>query len=401
MTPTATDPLAGLPLLEDLPDVDGRRVLVRADFNVPLRWPDGPSGAAVVADDFRICAAMPTLDWLTGHGAEVTVCSHLGRPHGQADPLCDMAPVRQRLASLAPGVGLLDNLRFDPGEKANDPAFVDRLVDGFDCYVNDAFGVSHRRHASIVGPPARLPSAAGRLLAREVSAVGGLLADPARPFLAVVGGAKVSDKLGVLRSLLDTVDQVIVGGGMAFTFLAARGHTVGRSLFDPSAVASCRALLDEAGDRVVLPSDVVVRRTTAGGEDEILVVGPDVPDDATGLDIGPTSAGIFADAVAEAGTVFWNGPMGVFEDPRFAAGTYAVAEAIAASGAFSVVGGGDSVAALDQLGLAGKVGFVSTGGGASLELLEHGDLPGLDALRHAPNASGTAGTGTETRGGRS
>jgi phosphoglycerate kinase len=383
--------MAGLPLLEDLPDVAGRKVLVRADFNVPLRWPDGPDGAAVVADDFRILAAMPTLDWLRNRGAEVTVCSHLGRPEGQADLRYDMSPVRTRLAELAPGVALMDNLRFHPGEKTNDPAFVNRLVEGFDSYVNDAFGVSHRRHASIVGPPALLPSAAGRLLAREVEAVGGLLAHPARPFVAVVGGAKVTDKLGVVRSLLDTVDTVIVGGGMAFTFLAAQGHSVGQSLFDAKAVPLCRALLDEAGDRVLLPTDVVVRRIIAGGEEEISVMGADVPDDAVGLDIGPTTAAIFAAAVADAGTVFWNGPMGVFEDPRFSAGTYAVAEAIAASGAFSVVGGGDSVAALDQLGLEGKVSFVSTGGGAALELLEYGDLPGLDALRHASNAAGPAG----------
>jgi phosphoglycerate kinase len=378
--------MAGLPLLEDLPEVRGRRVLVRADFNVPLRWPEGPDGRAEVADDFRIRAAMPTLDWLTARGAEVTVCTHLGRPRGDHDPQFDMAPVRERLAQLAPGVGLLDNLRFDPGEKSNDPAFVDRLVAGFDCYVNDAFGVSHRSHASIVGPPARLPSAAGRLLAREVEAIGGLLTHPARPFLAVVGGAKVTDKLGVLRSLLETVDRLIVGGGMAFTFLAAQGHSVGSSLFDPTALSTCAALLEEAGDRILLPSDVVIRRTRVGGDEEVDVVGADIPDDAVGLDIGPASALRFATVVAEAETVFWNGPMGVFEDPRFAAGTYTVAKAIAGSCAVSVVGGGDSVAALDQLGLAGRVGFVSTGGGASLELLEHGDLPGLVALRHAPNA---------------
>jgi phosphoglycerate kinase len=387
VTSPRTDPLVGLPLLEDLPDVGGRRVLVRADFNVPLRWPEGPTGPAAVADDFRVRAALPTLDWLTAAGAEVTVCSHLGRPEGPDDCRYDMAPVRARLAELAPGVGLMDNLRYDPGEKANDPVFVDRLVNGFDRYVNDAFGASHRAHGSIVGPPALLPSAAGRLLAREVGAVGGLLAHPARPFVAVVGGAKVTDKLGVLRSLLASVDRLIVGGGMAFTFLAARGHSVGLSLFDAAAVDTCRALLDEAGERVLLPSDVVVRRTDgAGGGERVDVVGPDIPDDAVGLDIGPATAERFAHVVAEAATVFWNGPMGVFEDPRFAAGTYALAQAIAGSRAFSVVGGGDSVAALDQLGLAGRVSFVSTGGGASLELLEHGDLPGLVALRHAPNA---------------
>jgi phosphoglycerate kinase len=388
VTGPRVDPLAGLPLLEDLPDVAGRQVLVRADFNVPLRWPEGPSGPAEVSDDFRIRAAMPTLDWLTDHGAEVTVCTHLGRPHGTHDQRYEMGPVRDRLAELAPGVGLLDNLRFDPGEKGNDPAFVDRLVRGFDFYVNDAFGVCHRAHASIVGPPSRLPSAAGRLLAREVEALGGLIAHPTRPFLAVVGGAKVADKLGVLRSLLDTVDQLIVGGGMAFTFLAAQGHSVGASLLDASSVDICRTLLDEAGGKVLLPSDVVIRHGPAGeGDETVDVVGPDVPDDAMGLDIGPDSARTFAAAVAEAKTIFWNGPMGVFEDPRFAAGTYAVAKAIAGSCGFSVVGGGDSVAALDELGLAERVGFVSTGGGASLELLEHGDLPGLEALRHASNAT--------------
>jgi phosphoglycerate kinase len=389
-TRTGIDPLAGLPLLEDLPDVRGQKVLVRTDFNVPLRWPDGPTGPAEVTDDFRIRASMPTLDWLTGHGAEVTVCTHLGRPDGTHDHRFDMGPVRDRLARLAPGVELLDNLRFDPGEKSNDPAFVDRLVEGFGLYVDDAFGVCHRAHASIVGPPALLPSAAGRLVAREVEALGGLIAHPARPFVAVVGGAKVADKLGVLHSLLDTVDLLIVGGAMAFTFLAAQGHSVGLSLSDASAVSTCRALLDEAGDRVLLPCDVVVRRGPPGSE-EVEVVGPDVPDDAIGLDIGPSSARSFGAAVADARTVFWNGPMGVFEDPRFSAGTYAVAKAIAGSCGFTVVGGGDSVAALDQLGLAGRVGFVSTGGGASLELLEHGDLPGLAALRHAPNASAAAG----------
>jgi phosphoglycerate kinase len=375
------NPLAGLPVLEDLPDVRGRRVLVRTDFNVPLRWPDGPEAPAEVVDDFRIRASLPTLDWLTGQGAQVTVATHLGRPHGERGTEYDMTPVRRRLAELAPGVALLDNLRFDPGEKANDPAFVDRLVAGFDSYVNDAFGVSHRAHAS----------AAGRLVAREVEALGCLINDPARPFLAVVGGAKVTDKLGVLRSLLHAVDRLIVGGGMAFTFLAAQGHSIGGSLFDPTAVAECRALLAEAGDRVLLPVDVVVRRTNPGGDEETAVVDCDVPDDTAGLDIGPASAALFAEAVGEAKTVFWNGPMGVFEDARFSAGTFAVARAVAGSCGYSVVGGGDSVAALDQLDLAGRVGFVSTGGGASLKLLEYGDLPGLEALRHAVNAPGRAG----------
>jgi phosphoglycerate kinase len=386
-------PLAGLPLLEDLPELRGRRVLVRVDFNVPLGA--GLRGdRRVVTDDFRIRAALPTFSWLKDHGANVTACTHLGRPKGMVDPRFDVAPVRDRLAELAPGVALLENLRFDPGEESDDPSFVDRLVDGFDAYVNDAFGASHRSHGSIVGPPARLPSAAGRLLAREVEVLGGLLVAPARPFVTLVGGSKVGDKLGVLRALLDVVDYLAVGGGMAFTFLAAQGHSAGASLLDAGRIDSCAKLLAEGGDRIILPSDFValgpggtVGRQGAG-TGEVRMIGTDVPRGWRGVDIGPETAGVFADVVAKAGTVFWNGPMGVFEDERFAAGTRTVARAVAESRAFSLVGGGDSVAALDQLDLASQVGYVSTGGGASLELLEHGDLPGLEALRHASNAPG-------------
>jgi len=388
----AEGPLAGLPLLEDLSALDGRRVLVRVDFNVPLAHPDGPDGPARVADDFRIRAALPTLGWLAEHGASVTACSHLGRPKGKVDERFAMAPVRERLGELAPGVALLENLRFDPGEEANDPAFVARLVEGFDCYVNDAFGASHRRHASVVGPPTRLASAAGRLLTREVGVLGGLLVGPDRPFVAVVGGAKVGDKLGVLRSLLRRVDTLVLGGGMGYTFLAASGRDVGRSLLDAEHLDDCRALLAQDGDRILLPSDIVALAPDgtigdgADGTGEVRIVGPDVPDDWEGVDIGPETAARYSDAVAGARTVFWNGPLGAFEDDRFAAGTATVARAVAGGGAFSVVGGGDSIAALDRLGLADRVSFVSTGGGASLELLEYGDLPGLDALRHAPNA---------------
>lgn len=378
--------LAGLPVLEDLPDVDGRRVLVRVDFNVPLCRPHGDDAAAEVEDDFRIRAAVPTLAWLTARGAEVTAATHLGRPRGVVDPRYDVAPVRDRLAELMPGVALLDNLRFDPGEESGDPAFVDKLVDDFDLYVNDAFGASHRAHASIVGPPQRLPSAAGRLLAREVEVLGGLLSDPVRPFVAVVGGAKVGDKLGVLRALLSLVDTLVVGGAMAFTFLAARGHSVGASLLDADAVPTCAELLREAGDRILLPSDVVARDGGDAGHEEVAVVGTDVPEGWQGVDIGPDSATAFGKAVAGAGTVFWNGPMGVFEDERFADGTRTVAEAIAGCTGFTVVGGGDSIAAMDQLGLTDRIGFASTGGGASLEFLERGDLPGLAALRLASNA---------------
>jgi phosphoglycerate kinase len=384
-------PAAGLPLLEDLPPLANRRVLVRADLNVPLRT--GPGGQREVADDFRIRAAVPTLRWLVDQGATVTVCSHLGRPKGVPDPATDLQPVRARLAELVPEVRLLDNLRWDPGEEAGDEAFVRRLVDGQDAYVNDAFGASHRAHASIVGPPRLLPSAAGCLLAKEVQVLGGLLAAPARPFVAVVGGAKVADKLGVLRSLLQVVDRLVVGGGMAFTFLAAKGIGVGASLVDQARLEECRVLLEEAGDRLVVPEDVVClspEGTLADGGPGSgrTMVASAVPEGWRGLDIGPATAARFAACLAEARTVFWNGPMGVFEDERFAAGTRAVAEAVAACPGHSVVGGGDSAAALDRLGLQDRVGFVSTGGGASLELLEHGDLPGLAALRGAPNAPG-------------
>ncbi|HUO48225.1 MAG TPA: phosphoglycerate kinase [Acidimicrobiales bacterium] len=391
-------PFAGIPLLEDLPPLAGRRVLVRVDFNVPLRR--GEDGTPVaVTDDFRIRAALPTLHWLLERQASVTACTHLGRPKGTADPRYGLGPVRDRLAELVPGVELLDNLRFDPGEEGNDPAFVARLTEGFDGYVNDAFGASHRAHASIVGPPATLPSAAGRLLEREVAALGRLLTGPERPFVAVVGGAKVADKLGVLRALLEHVDRLVVGGGMAYTFLAARGHATGASLLDPERIEECAKLLAEAGDRIVLPSDLVVMGPggtidPAGGAGEVAVVGVDVPDGWEGVDAGPASVAAFAEVVAGARTLFWNGPLGAFEDPRFAAGTRAVAEAVAACGGYTVVGGGDSAAALDQMGLAGRVDFISTGGGASLELIEHGDLPGLVALRGAPNAPGGDGGAT-------
>jgi phosphoglycerate kinase len=384
--------LAGLPLLEDLPPVEGLQVLLRVDYNVPLGPPAVAGGLACVEDDFRIRASLPTIEWLTSRGASVTACTHLGRPKGRPDPRYDLAPLRACLATVAPGVALLDNLRFDPGEEANDPAFVDGLVDGFDAYVNDAFGVSHRRHASVVGPPSRLPSAAGRLLQQEVEVLDRLLTDPARPFVAIVGGAKVADKLGVLDSLLQLVDRLVVGGGMAFTFLAAAGHRIGDSLLDPDHLGDCRRLLETAGDRLVLPTDVVSLGPggTIGhghpGTGPVETFGTDLEKGWQGLDIGPDTAAAYAAIVARAATVFWNGPMGVFEDSRFAAGTTAVADAISTAPGYSVVGGGDSAAAIDQLGLAGSIDFVSTGGGAALELLEFRDLPGLQALRQAVNA---------------
>jgi phosphoglycerate kinase len=368
-----------VPTLEDLPPLAGRRVLLRADFNVPLR--DGE-----ITDDLRIRAALPTIHWLQERDARVVACTHLGRPKGKADPRYSVEPVRVRLAELAPGVELLENLRFDPGEEANDPAFVARLVDGFEAYVNDAFGASHRAHASIVGPPQRLPSAAGRLLAREVEVLLGLRTDPERPLVAILGGSKVSDKLTVIEALLAVADQLLIGGGMCFTFLRALGNGVGDSLCEDDMVDACRALLDQHGDRLVLPTDITalgpggkLTDPSAGGD--VRQVGTSVPDGWTGVDIGPGTAADFGDRIAEARTVFWNGPMGVFEDPRFEAGTRAVAQAVADTRAFTVVGGGDSAAALAQFGLADRIDHLSTGGGASLELLERGDLPGLAALR--------------------
>ena len=386
-----------LPALEDLEQrlggLDSRRILVRCDFNVPLR--EGVDRRQEIGDDLRIRAALPTLRWLTERGAAVTACSHLGRPGGTPDERFTMTPVAERLSELAPGVALAQNLRFSPGETANDPAFVDALVNGgtgvpfaaspsglapFDGYVNDAFGASHRSHASIVGPPQRLPSAAGRLLHREAEVLGGLRTDAKRPFVAVLGGAKVSDKLGVVEALLAVVDTLVIGGGMCFTFLAALGHPIGESLCEPDFIETCTRLLD-SGANIVLPADITA--LDAGGT--VRQMGRSLPDGFRGLDIGPGSAAEFDDVIAGARTVFWNGPMGLFEDERFAAGTRAVAQSMADSRAFTVVGGGDSAAAVAQFGIAPYMDHISTGGGAGLELIEHGDLPGLAALRDSPH----------------
>ncbi|MGA0862407.1 MAG: phosphoglycerate kinase [Ilumatobacteraceae bacterium] len=366
-----------VPTLEDLGDVSGKRVLVRTDFNVPM---EGPDDDRRITDDFRIRAALPTIEWLTSRGATVVCASHLGRPKGAPVQKYSMEPVRRRLADLAPGVELLENLRFDAGEEGNSSEFVAHLVKGVDMYVNDAFGAAHRAHASIVGPPRTLPSAAGRLLQREIEVLGGLRDNPKRPFVAVLGGAKVSDKLGVIESLLQVVDALVIGGGMCFTFLAAKGMPVGDSICELDQVATCRKLL--AGPKpIYLPDDIV--GLDANGN--FATFGARLPDGAKGLDIGPGSAAAFSDVILDARTVFWNGPMGMFEDERFAAGTRTVAEAMAETKAFTVVGGGDSAAALAQFGFDDDVDHVSTGGGASLELLELGDLPGLAALRGAPN----------------
>ncbi|MFN8036501.1 MAG: phosphoglycerate kinase [Acidimicrobiia bacterium] len=387
-----------MPRLEDLRVSPGTRALVRVDFNVPLR--DG-----VIDDDLRITAALPTLRWLREQGASIVACSHLGRPKGVVDPKYSLAPVAARLgellgtpvvlspevvgeqstklaAGLGPGdVLVLENLRFEPGETKNESGFAAALSALGDVYVNDAFGASHRAHASIVGPPERIPSAAGRLLYREVEVLKGRLDDPARPFVAILGGAKVSDKLGVIDALLERCDAILVGGAMAFTFLVAQGHSTGDSLVEPDMVETCRKLLETG--RVKVPVDVVVAQEMADGAPTRTVGAGAIPDGWKGLDVGPETAAAFGAEIAGAGTVLWNGPMGVFELAPFAAGTRTVAEAVAACPGFTVIGGGDSAAAVRQFGLADRIDHVSTGGGASLELIEQGDLPGLQALRAA------------------
>ncbi|MBP6486292.1 MAG: phosphoglycerate kinase [Ilumatobacteraceae bacterium] len=367
-----------MPTLADLGDVSGKRVLVRTDFNVPMENGE-------ITDDFRIRAALPTINWLTERGAQVVTASHLGRPKGQPNPKYSMDAVRARLAELAPGVELLENLRFDAGEEGNDPAFVAKLIEGIDMYVDDAFGACHRAHASIVGPPQTLPSAMGLLLQKEVEVLLGLREHPKHPFVAVLGGSKISDKLGVVEALLNTVDALVIGGAMCFTFLAAQGYPIGASLWEPDQVDTCKRLLEQSkasGKTIYLPEDL----TGVDANGEYATFGIRLPEGAKGFDIGPGSAAAFTDVIMDARTVFWNGPMGMFEDPRFEAGTRTVAQAMADTKAFTVVGGGDSAAALAQFGLDDEVDHVSTGGGASLELLELGDLPGLEALRGAPNA---------------
>jgi phosphoglycerate kinase len=386
-----------LPRLEDLPLRRGSRVLLRADFNVPL------SDTGRITDDMRIRAALPTIEWLLDREVAIIGCSHLGRPKGAPDPKYSLAPVAERLgdmmalevalcpevvgeqaSAMAAGLGpqqilVLENLRFEPGETAGDEELSAALASLADCYVNDAFGAAHRAHASVVGPPKHIPSAAGRLLGAEIDALGGLLESPARPFVALLGGSKVSDKIGVIDALLDRCDLLLVGGAMASTFLAAQGHAVGDSLVELDQVDQCRSRLDTG--KVSVPTDAVIAKEIAPGALTAVVAAADVPDGWKILDVGPATATEYSAEVARAGTVFWNGPMGVFEMEPFAAGTRAVAEAVASCDGYTVVGGGDSAAALAQFGLAERVSHLSTGGGASLEYLEQGDLPGLRALR--------------------
>jgi phosphoglycerate kinase len=373
-----------LPSYDRWGSLKGKRILVRVDFNTPVAEIEG---RLEVTDDFRIRATLPLFEELLSRGAIVVACTHFGRPNGQVVEQYSVEPVRRRLHELCPEVELLENLRFNPGEEANDADFGATLVEGFDYYINEAFGASHRAHASIMIPPTLVPSAAGLNLARETSTILGLLESPARPFVAIIGGAKVADKLAITKVLCEKADTVIVGGGMAYTFQAALGHSVGSSLFDASYLEQCAQLL--AAGNVVIPSDALGLASSSpfganAGSEPATLFGADIPPGFMGLDIGPASAEHFAEVIAGAATILWNGPMGVFEDGRFAGGTEAVARAVAKSDAISVVGGGDSVAALQVFGLEGDVSFVSTGGGASLELVELGDLPGLRALRESP-----------------
>jgi phosphoglycerate kinase len=388
----------GIPRLEDLPLGRGQRVLVRVDLNVPLE-------GGVITDDLRIATALPTLEWLREKDVAVVVAGHLGRPKGAPDPQYSMAPVAARLgellgqevplaprvvgaavepyvASLEAGdVLMLENLRFEGGETIDDPAFATNLCELADAYVNEAFGASHRAHASIVGPPRVLPSAGGRLLFREVQTLSRLLEAGEHPFVAVLGGAKVSDKLGVIDALLGRCDAILVGGAMMFTFLLAQGHSVGDSLVEPEMFDECRRLLETG--RVRIPTDVVVAEEITDDAEARVVPVDAMPAGVKGLDIGPETAGAFAAEMGDAALLLWNGPMGVFEVAPFAAGTRTVADAVARCPGFTVVGGGDSAAAVRRFGLGDRIDHVSTGGGASLEFIEQGDLPGLRALRES------------------
>ncbi len=390
----------------------GKRVLVRSDLNVPL---EGPDDARVITDEGRIRASVPTIKALAEEGARVVVVAHLGRPGGQPNPRFSLRPVAERLgellgrpvafatdtvgesatetvAGLADGeVAVLENVRFDPGETSKDDAvrsaFADQLAALADAFVSDGFGVVHRKQASVYDVALRLPHAMGGLVATEIGVLRRLTVDPARPFVVVLGGSKVSDKLGVIDNLLGKADRLLIGGGMVFTFLAAQGHEVGRSLLEADQIDVCRGYLSraaESGVEILLPTDIVVDQAfpTPDREPSPVVVPADqIPADSLGLDIGPASGAAFAAALADAQTVFWNGPMGVFETPAFAEGTRAVAQALTTVPGLSVVGGGDSAAAVRRLGFdESAFGHISTGGGASLEFLEGKELPGIAVL---------------------
>lgn len=385
--------------IEDM-DVSGKRVLARCDFNVPLK--DGE-----ITNDKRIVAALPTIQYLVNHGARVILCSHLGRPKEGWEPEFSLAPVAKRLSELLGkevkmakdvigedakklaselkdgDVMLLENVRYHKEEKKNDPAFAKELASLAEVYVNDAFGAAHRAHASTAGVADYLPAACGYLMQKEIEVMGGALANPKRPFVAILGGAKVSDKIGVIENLLDKVDTLIVGGGMAYTFFKAKGYNIGTSICEDDKVELAKEIMESAdkkGVKFLLPVDNKIAVAFAADAEHKQIDSDNIPDGWMGMDIGEKTVELFVDAVKNAGTVIWNGPMGVCEFENFAGGTLAVAKAVADSGAISIIGGGDSVAAVTKLGYADKMTHISTGGGASLEFLEGKELPGIACL---------------------
>ena len=383
-------------------DVSGKKVLVRCDFNVPL---DADKN---ITDETRINAALPTIRYLLDNGAAVILCSHLGRPKGEFNMKYSLAPVAKRLseklgfevklakdvvgedakalsAAVKPGEAvLLENVRFMPGEEKNDPELAKELASMAEIYVSDAFGTVHRAHASTAGVAAYLPAVAGFLIGKELDFLGGAISNPERPFVAILGGAKVKDKIGVITNLLDKVDSLIIGGGMAYTFQKATGKSIGNSLLDEERIDLAKELMQKAKDKgvkLLLPVDNVCGDKFENDCNIIVTDSADgIPDGYEGMDIGPKTVKLFSDEIAKAKTVVWNGPMGVFEMPNFAKGTLAIAKAMAASGATTIIGGGDSAAAVTQMGLADKMSHISTGGGASLEFLEGKTLPGVAAL---------------------
>ena len=381
----------------------GKKVLLRCDFNVPM----AKDGSGTITDDKRIQAALPTIQYLLDNQAAVIACSHMGKPKGKWKPELSLAPVAKRLsellgkevvmakdvigpdatakaAALQPGqIMLLENLRFEPGEEKNDPAFAKALAEMAELYVSDAFGTVHRAHASTAGVASYLPAVSGFLIKKELEIIGGALQNPKRPLVAVLGGSKVSSKIGVINNLLELADTVIIGGGMAYTFAKAQGGEIGTSLLEPDWIDYAGEMIQKAaakGVKLLLPVDnVCAKEFSADAEPELYPAGQ-IPADRMGMDIGPETQKIYAEAVKDAGTVIWNGPMGVFEFPAFAKGTEAMAEALANSDAVTIIGGGDSAAAVQQLGYADRMTHISTGGGASLEFMEGKELPGVAAL---------------------
>ena len=384
-------------------DVKGKKVLLRCDFNVPM----AKDGSGVITDDKRIRAALPTIQYLLDQGAAVIACSHMGKPKGQVVPELSLKPVAARLsellgkqvimaadvvgpdaqskaAALQPGqIMLLENTRFEAGETKNDPALAKAMADMAQIYVSDAFGAVHRAHASTAGVAAYLPAVSGFLISKELEIMGNALANPKRPLVAILGGAKVSSKIGVINNLLDIADTIIVGGGMTYTFIKAMGGKVGTSLLEADWLDYCKEMMEKAkakGVKLLLPVDTLCAAEFSADAKPELVDTMDIPDDRMGMDIGPRTIEEFSNAVKDAGTVIWNGPMGVFEFPAFAEGTRAMAKALADTDAITIVGGGDSAAAVSQLGFADKMTHISTGGGASLEFLEGKELPGVACL---------------------